>query len=926
MKRISIILAYILTCCFSSSFGQNLSVTDSTFNNGSNTIPVYVIHWKDNAGKPRQVVMTKPYAPDNYPGVCVFIKYYDQNNHLVNITSPTPNDPWPHNRGFGTTVHHIQTPDAYLDQGTNPTFTLRSQGDHFAIFDLVQTIDGATEYVTYSFFDGLDYFQWQETVQCGGKLDSIMDSRGPYCTMDWDGNGQFDVIDGQEYGAQKYFSQPSFSNNNGAYTLGGNCDIPYVLEWKNNSEVGFVQTQTFAQQLAGAPEFSSKLPLAGTLSTLTSDAWMLDFQMNIYDLQQKITWGMPYGYMEGMPPTGFSLTGTKNGWGQYSLSIVFDALTTAGVKRVMGENRIIQNGNVSLSASIGSVVTSGQVGTKNPATQVLSPAGYDHNYRAWYVQTNGSDQVQVTMNVSSGSLTNPTFRIKNISQIPNNVTFNGNLLTENSDYYASYDGVNNEAWVTLLRNVTGSNTILIQGNTTGITIFSVNVNPSSVSNHSSTNLTFNITASATGTIKNITLDLSSLGGSNLATLSATGGNNYMLNYTLPSGIPTGIKSINVTASDLVNQVHTANITLTITSGIVFGTATVNPSTFVNNAVNPLTFSLSVTDDGSITGVTLDLTSLGGGSSVSMTALGGNNYTFSYSAPAGIASGIKNIPAIATDDQGNTLAINIPVNIQSALIYTAIYTDASSMVCGGCTYGSNGILTQESNNGAYEGVQDFLFNYTVAGYYAGFGLNIANWTPSSAVDFSSYDSLQIALKGPIGAGTGFTVKLSNYSTPSTNVSSSAFQISTKSNYTLVKIPISAFTGVDLTKIYQLDFAVTGAQTGTGHLQVDDIQLIKKFVPTVTEISNINSNLNNVALVRMFPNPTTPSKGFQLEIGEKVSDAIQVEIIDQLGRKLAEQTGTSTAQTLTVHLPISSHGIYSVLITYNGKRVSQRLIVE
>jgi hypothetical protein len=409
-------------------------------------------------------------------------------------------------------------------------------------------------------------------------------------------------------------------------------------------------------------------------------------------------------------------------------------------------------------------------------------------------------------------------------------------------------------------------------------------------------------------------------------MSATGGNIYLLDYTIPTGIPTGIKLINITATDLSNNVHSVSIPLTITSGIVFVTSTVSPSSFVNNVTNSLIFNLNVVDDGSITGVVLDLSSLGGGKSVPMSLSSGNNYSLTYLAPIGVASGIQNIIATATDNLGNILTQNISVNVQSSLIYTAIYTDASSLVCGGCTYGSNGVLTQESNNGAYEGVQDFLFNYTVAGYYAGFGLNIANWTPSSAVDFSSYDSLQIALKGPIGAGTGFTVKLSNYSTPSSNVSSSAFQISTKSNYTLVKIPISAFTGVDLTKIYQLDFAVTGAQTGTGHLQVDDIQLIKKFVPTVTEISSINSNLNNVALVRMFPNPTTSSKGFQLEIGEKVSDVIQVEIIDQLGRKLAEQIGTSTAQTLTVHLPISSNGIYSVLITYNGKRVNQRLIVE
>ena len=49
-----------------------------------------------------------------------------------------------------------------------------------------------------------------------------------------------------------------------------------------------------------------------------------------------------------------------------------------GVKRVRDENRIIHNGNVSLSAIKGSVVTTGPVGTVNPALQTLSPQGFDH--------------------------------------------------------------------------------------------------------------------------------------------------------------------------------------------------------------------------------------------------------------------------------------------------------------------------------------------------------------------------------------------------------------------------------------------------------------------------------------------------------------------------------------------------------------------
>jgi hypothetical protein len=68
-------ILFLLVLCSSFLMKQNvkaLSIKDST----AFTMPVFVIDWTDNDGKPRKVAMVK----DSYSsktGVCVLIKYYD---------------------------------------------------------------------------------------------------------------------------------------------------------------------------------------------------------------------------------------------------------------------------------------------------------------------------------------------------------------------------------------------------------------------------------------------------------------------------------------------------------------------------------------------------------------------------------------------------------------------------------------------------------------------------------------------------------------------------------------------------------------------------------------------------------------------------------------------------------------------------------
>jgi hypothetical protein len=170
--------------------------------------------------------------------------------------------------------------------------------------------------------------------------------------------------------------------------------------------------------------------------------------MCFYDQRYKITWGLPYGCMNA---NGGGVTGQKSQWLQYSLSILFDSKAHNGVYRVRNENRAIQNGTATVTAGYGTMRVQGPVGTRNPALQNLVPAGFDHNFRAWWVNTiDGSALLGVSVTDDTMSLLNPTFRLSNMDALPAAVKLNSQDLALNTGYYASYDAVNREAWVTIV--------------------------------------------------------------------------------------------------------------------------------------------------------------------------------------------------------------------------------------------------------------------------------------------------------------------------------------------------------------------------------------------------------------------------------------------------------------------------------------------
>jgi hypothetical protein len=404
------------------------------------------VTWKDQRNKDRSVYIVK--NSGTMTGVCPQITYYDENNTFRDVNNYGSD---PLNNAFGSSTHHGSS-----THKASGTLTQKFVGASMAVIDYNQVIDGTKETITYTFQDGHDYFGWAQTDDNTASTGEG-DSRGPYCTMKWNCTGN--TAQHVEYGAQKYYNQPVFNTN---WTFGGTCDIPYVLESGDGLEIGYVATQTFTQQLAGSPTWQASLNMAASGTSMPfSETWKLDFQMCYYDGWLKITWGQPYWFMKKAGGAG---AGCKGDWGQYSLSIMLDGKAQAGVLRVRNENRAIHSAKVAFTAvSPATVKTTGPVGTRNPATQTLSPAGWDHNFRAWWVQASGTSTT-VNLNISDTThLVSPTLRISGLTAVPSAVSLNGVAIASGTDYYASVDAANSEVWLTIAKSLAGNNTIAIGG-------------------------------------------------------------------------------------------------------------------------------------------------------------------------------------------------------------------------------------------------------------------------------------------------------------------------------------------------------------------------------------------------------------------------------------------------------------------------------
>ena len=159
----------------------------------------------------------------------------------------------------------------------------------------------------------------------------------------------------------------------------------------------------------------------------------------------------------------------------------------------------------------------------------------------------------------------------------------------------------------------------------------------------------------------------------------------------------------------------------------------------NDVPTTFNFSINVTDNESISSVKIDLTSIGGPSDLVLSKSIGNKYIGSYATSKSSIEGNKLVIFTITDNRGNTKELVRYIDLIGQKDYLDIFTDASSQVCNTCTWAAKGELALQYDKGAIEGVEDYVFDFTTEGSYAGFGLNLSGWSNTNTKDYSIYDT-------------------------------------------------------------------------------------------------------------------------------------------------------------------------------------------
>jgi hypothetical protein len=157
-----------------------------------------------------------------------------------------------------------------------------------------------------------------------------------------------------------------------------------------------------------------------------------------------------------------------------------------------------------------------------------------------------------------------------------------------------------------------------------------------------------------------------------------------------------------------------------------------------------------------------------------------------------------------------------VNVRGNLV---IYKDNQTLVTGTWVNPPACLFAEDSVSPAYEGSRSYRFDYVpdTTYSYAGAGFNLDTWWNGTTYDLSRSTKIHVAYKG-LAANHGLYIQLRDYNAVSNNV----FLGGTSDTFVSGSLPLSAFTGVDLSQIREIIFGVSKVDTG-GTVWVDDVEV-------------------------------------------------------------------------------------------------------
>jgi hypothetical protein len=347
------------------------------------------------------------------------------------------------------------------------------------------------------------------------------------------------------------------------------------------------------------------------------------------------------------------------------------------------------------------------------------------------------------------------------------------------------------------------------------------------------------------------------------------------------------------------------------SGLSIGALTASPSSVVNDQANDITFSVTATDDnGTVSSVTLDLSQLGGGSSVAMTGSGGGAYTYTHTLAQSASTGTKSVTATATDNDSNqktastTVSVSAPGPVETT---QDVYTDANPLNAG-VGWAGNGTAT-EISTGAVEGVNCIEFTFTIADWWAGFGIAFNNW--NTTIDATGYETLRMSIKG--GGGLSGVVGF-GYGDGS-DTGQDGFGIPSTADWTTVDIPLTHYTnqGYAVTDISSINIVMTG-QSGSGTFYIDDVKLVSTGGTPVT-IGGCSQSSPRTGMLRL-------TLGGDRVLGVSARTAGTLRVYDLAGKAV----GTARVSPSTAQWTLPAAGTYFVQLSNGHERDTRRIIVR
>jgi hypothetical protein len=158
-----------------------------------------------------------------------------------------------------------------------------------------------------------------------------------------------------------------------------------------------------------------------------------------------------------------------------------------------------------------------------------------------------------------------------------------------------------------------------------------------------------------------------------------------------------------------------------------------------------------------------------------------------------------------------------VNVRGNLV---LYKDKQSLVTGTWVNTPTSLFVEDSLSPAYEGIRSYRFDYVpdTAYGYAGAGFNLDTWWDGATYDLSRSTKIHVAYRG-LAANHGLSIQLRDYNAVSNNV----YLGGTSDSFVSGSLPISAFTGVDLSQIREIIFGVSILDKGTGTVWIDDVEV-------------------------------------------------------------------------------------------------------